>query len=78
MKIKYGRSSLVVGVVYRPPENSAIIAVNVLDNILSFVNAKYDKILVVGDVNLNLGDVNLKLFNIKNCISERFDTSNLV
>lgn len=38
-----------------------------LDNILSYVTAKYDKIIVVGDVNLNS-------FNFKNWISECFDT----
>lgn len=67
LEIKIGKLILALGVLYRPPVFTARTSVDCFDDILSTITARYDNIILLGDVNVNL-------FNLPNCISDCFDS----
>lgn len=67
INIRYKKMSLLVGIVYRPPQNNVTDCIEVFDNVLSRIVPIYDKIIVTGDVNINL-------FNLCNPLSQCFNS----
>lgn len=66
INIKYNKVSVLIAIVYRPPHNNIANCIEIFDNILSRIVPIYDKIIVTGDVNIDL-------LNLSNPLSQCFN-----
>ena len=67
--IKLKNENICIGVIYRPPQNNLNICIEEFDNLLSLLVPQYNKIVILGDVNVNL-------LRLDNPLSICFDTHN--
>lgn len=66
INVKFNKSNMALGAVYRPPQNNIGDSIESIDNILSFLVPSYDTLIVTGDMNINL-------FNLNNPLTQCFD-----
>lgn len=58
INFRVNKSSIALGVVYRPPQNNITNCIEAFDNIISYLMPSYDTVLMTGDVNINLFNLN--------------------
>ena len=67
IKIRFATKTVAFAVFYRPPKTNISIALERLEEVLSFVLPTVDYVICLGDINVNL-------FNLNNPVTECFDS----
>nr|CAH7722689.1 unnamed protein product [Callosobruchus chinensis] len=65
VEVKLSKIKILLCVIYRVPSSSAVLFIEQLDNIMSFVTPQYDYVGILGDINIDL----LQDHSVLDCIS---------